>query len=281
MIGHKEDSLTLLAIRNNETGAYMPHDELQHSTQAFSVPLVETVQLDTTSTENSIVQRVQEQINDRIEYEGVVLQGQQGHMYKLKTLWYTSMAHASKAAGSHSNFLLEALKKRPTLEGIPAKNIWQAILADNADDVVASAVSLLMKAEKQSAADQLQLFSHDVQHGLTSLSSDFLAWCEKVRSADFGGIKEVNREATALAMTYGWGTQLVQAALRSDTVQLRTELVNKLRRLVQASDFEALYHLVHSDWESKKMHCIGDSTATTSVLRLDDFSKVLICCLVS
>ena len=88
VVDQPEDRLVLLAVRENESGKYIPRDVLQGWSWSYSIPLVARwsggVSID------KLVVRVRA-IDDA---EGIVIQFDDGHMVKVKSDWYVSMHRA-------------------------------------------------------------------------------------------------------------------------------------------------------------------------------------------
>jgi RNA ligase len=86
VLGYTEPMLTLLHVRMNNTGLYLPIDTLQSLADEFSIPIVETptdIDLSKISLEY-----LQERVATVEGKEGWVFQHASGEMYKLKTKWY-------------------------------------------------------------------------------------------------------------------------------------------------------------------------------------------------
>ena len=53
---------------------------------------------------------------------------------------------------------MEALKRRPTLEGLPPAVVWKALFHEKSDDILASAVSILNENKHSNQVERVKLF---------------------------------------------------------------------------------------------------------------------------
>jgi len=85
VLDHPEDSLTLLAIREIQTGEYVSFEFLKSVAKVYGVPVVK--QYDTIKDINQFLERTRGQSN----IEGYVIRFNTGHMIKVKTDWYVAL----------------------------------------------------------------------------------------------------------------------------------------------------------------------------------------------
>lgn len=111
--------LVLLALRHNETGKYIPYEEMKKDAESFNVTCIKELSLDK-SKFKSISQLVDHVSNIKF-IEGVVLRLEDDSMYKIKTKWY----HFAHKAKMHLqwNSLSEAA-------------VWILVLDNQVDDVL-------------------------------------------------------------------------------------------------------------------------------------------------
>lgn len=105
VIEHHTDKLTLLAIRHNLSGGYVPYEQLVKTCLFYNIPIVSPVSMSLLDI------RTQE------DTEGVVVRFNDGHMVKVKTDWYVRI-HKAK-----DNLLFE-------------KNVIKLILEEKLDDIL-------------------------------------------------------------------------------------------------------------------------------------------------
>ncbi|KAK3259837.1 hypothetical protein CYMTET_31191 [Cymbomonas tetramitiformis] len=172
VVRHAANSLTLLAIRNNRTGAYLPRKEVLRAAGAHRVPVVQETPLEEVvevgamanamvsagneagdEAANVDVRHIQRAVEKWVGSEGVVLvmagggRGA-GHqtMYKLKSSWWLATAAAAKQSGvRRQHFLPTLLRMRPTLDGAPLEALWSACLDPGADDILAACCTALRR----------------------------------------------------------------------------------------------------------------------------------------
>lgn len=92
VIAYKEPALTLLNVRNNETGEYIPYKQL-FSDSVLRPHLVKAFNVD--------VSRVIDILNDvktSQDIEGIVGLTKSGEMFKIKSDWYINVNHIKEAA---------------------------------------------------------------------------------------------------------------------------------------------------------------------------------------
>lgn len=89
VVDYPEDSLVLLAIRDNFTGAYFDRDELELISQKWNIPLVEVHNMANRSLEDIIAFT-----RELKGLEGFVIQFEDGHMVKIKADDYVRLHRA-------------------------------------------------------------------------------------------------------------------------------------------------------------------------------------------
>ena len=114
---YKEDELTLLHIRENESGRYLSEEEIKYLRPPF--PIVENVMHRFTGAgvPANIVSwdKLKEYAETTTGEEGVVIQFKSGDMVKLKTKWYSDLHHS--------------------ITFVRERDIARSVLADQVDDL--------------------------------------------------------------------------------------------------------------------------------------------------
>lgn len=87
---YKEPALTLLAIRNNETGEYFTRDALVRLAKGWEIPCVKSF---ITEFELSGLDWFKTSVVTDTNKEGYVIQFSNGQMVKMKTNWYMTLHH--------------------------------------------------------------------------------------------------------------------------------------------------------------------------------------------
>lgn len=107
VLSYPEDKLYLTAIRDQETGVYVPYSEMKATAEYYGVPLV------------PILGQNIDEVSKMENTEGIVIRYDDGvgHMYKLKTEWYV-LRHKSK----------DAIMRE--------KNVIEYCMTDKIDDVI-------------------------------------------------------------------------------------------------------------------------------------------------
>lgn len=90
VVEQPKDRLTLLAIRDNRNGKYFSRKLIEHLAGQFKIPVVEV--FDPITDMDSFVKKIRER--EDYDIEGVVIQFEDGHMFKLKTDIYVKMHRA-------------------------------------------------------------------------------------------------------------------------------------------------------------------------------------------
>lgn len=84
VLDYPEDQLYLLAIRNTQTGEYVPYEYLKAASQDANIPLVKSYDVAGASDINQII----EMVHNAEDSEGIVVRFDDGHMVKCKSAWY-------------------------------------------------------------------------------------------------------------------------------------------------------------------------------------------------
>ena len=104
VLDYPEDKLVLLAIREIESGEYLPVENVIATAGHYGVPVV-GARLESP-----------EAIRAKTDMEGIVVRFQDGHLLKIKSEWYLTL-HKAKESIAHE------------------KNVWKAVLESRADDL--------------------------------------------------------------------------------------------------------------------------------------------------
>jgi len=88
VIGYREPQLTLIAIRDNDTGKVLPPQELIEVGRQYDIPVAEVVHRDMP------VRRIAEEVLGYSDVEGVVGYTDDGRLFKQKARWYI-FAHSA------------------------------------------------------------------------------------------------------------------------------------------------------------------------------------------
>ncbi|CAN7294154.1 RNA ligase [Mesorhizobium amorphae] len=99
VIAYDQPSLTLLAARDNRTGRYSTHQELQSLADQFDVPLIPSLQMTISTRDFLTIARSEEGI------EGYVIVFDDGQRFKLKTAFYALRHKALSGLAYEKNIL--------------------------------------------------------------------------------------------------------------------------------------------------------------------------------
>ncbi|RVC47010.1 MAG: hypothetical protein EOS58_08625 [Mesorhizobium sp.] len=143
VIAYNRPSLTLLAARDNRTGLYSTYQELQSLAAEFDVPLIQSVQMTSSTRDFVTIARSQEGI------EGYVIAFDDGQRFKLKTAFY-ALRHKALSGLAHE------------------KNILAWVAEGAVDDVVP-----LLAAD---LAEELKAYQSVVVNGLNRHLGDLAAF---------------------------------------------------------------------------------------------------------
>lgn len=217
VIEHSYKSLTLLAIRNITTGEYIQYHEFCSFAKKYNIPFVDSVPISVNISETI------KKILDIPEIEGYVLRLENNDMYKIKTLWYTSLAQASKnGSKKNSSFLLELIKKRPIIKYIPIYRIYEACLNANLDDNIAMCCTLLNKLNANEDAKYLQYISTQFLNSIDYLHHKIIGWIENEEK------KEKSETIIQAMINSGWPNLMAIAYVKSK-FSAKDILIRKIR----------------------------------------------------
>lgn len=131
VIDHTEDSLVLLAIRNNVSGRYNSRKLLEVEAEYFGIPIVSVI-----DTANNI-DELSNEIRAQEGTEGVVLTFDNGHMLKIKSDWYVRLHRTKDAISSERKIVdlmlngnLDDLKPLMTKEDFDIINSYETDFTD-------------------------------------------------------------------------------------------------------------------------------------------------------
>eukprot|EP01065_Artemidia_motanka_P042951 TRINITY_DN5854_c0_g1_i2.p1 TRINITY_DN5854_c0_g1~~TRINITY_DN5854_c0_g1_i2.p1 ORF type:complete len:1237 (+),score=389.23 TRINITY_DN5854_c0_g1_i2:534-3713(+) len=239
VVQQQRSSLVMLALRRVDTGEYLPRiDWEQHATGAgIAVAPSVPIRAGTVSEAAAAASALDGK-------EGVVLTSPDGWMMKLKSVWYLSLVGGKG--------LVDVLRARPSLDGVPAPVVWRAILSEVADDVLPAARRMLSEAD----GDRLAAFAAAERDAEAALDSRLAAWGDQVR-ADGSSDKQRLQRAVAHACDAGWRQAVSTAYARggcSDAAR-REHLRRQLLSLAEAGRVDALSALGLPDWDGA-----GDAT---------------------
>jgi len=115
---YEKDELTLLQVRNNITGAYTPASGMDQESNMCPFPVVPNI-IDQFSTDGVVdYEKIREMQLTREGIEGVILQTDDGQMWKAKTKWYCDLHHS--------------------VTFTRWRDVARAVLADQSDDLKAA-----------------------------------------------------------------------------------------------------------------------------------------------
>jgi RNA ligase len=147
VVDYPEDQLILTAIRDTETGEYVPYAEMVEIAEHSGIPVVKAVDGLAVQDINLFVKQVREWDDG----EGVVLRFDTGHMVKVKADDYV-LRHKTKDSISQE------------------KNVIQVILDDSVDDLV----PLLTPQDAERLKDFQHSFWSNVDAAAISLAIQFV-----------------------------------------------------------------------------------------------------------
>jgi len=150
VVDHPKDRLVLLAIRDNQTGEYEPHETLLRVGEALDVEVVRQY----AGTIETMEKFIEEAREDK-EIEGYVIRFEDGHMLKVKADIYLSLHKAV----SHLQ---------------QEKDVWRIVLEDKADDLKA----ILMEDQR----DRLDTFQKELNEACFDLGRKLMS---EYNRADF------------------------------------------------------------------------------------------------
>eukprot|EP01105_Mastigella_eilhardi_P024991 TRINITY_DN6646_c0_g1_i1.p1 TRINITY_DN6646_c0_g1~~TRINITY_DN6646_c0_g1_i1.p1 ORF type:complete len:1877 (-),score=388.06 TRINITY_DN6646_c0_g1_i1:133-5763(-) len=253
VIEHAAQALELLALRHNERGDFIPYPELLASAAQYRLPVTPQVSLSALTQYVEKPLPVTEAISVVSAWEGkegVVLRYPDGHMYKVKSMWYVAQAEASKRAGAGVPPLLSLLRMCPAI-ALPAGAVWSTLLCGGcADDVLAACLSTLEMAGEAERARSLCAFARAVRARTAALLADILRWGEAFsKAADALPVGNRSRvHALSHFASLGWPPALLQSGARRDSARARSDLQDFLRVLCRDRAWLLLSHLLGVSW---------------------------------
>lgn len=138
VIDYPKDQLILTAIRENKSGKYLPYEKLVEYGSQHDIPVVKALDGNAAN-----IQQFLDQTKEIEDAEGFVIRFDNGHMCKVKGLWYMRI-HNTKEL-----FLFE-------------KNVWALVLNNELDDA-----KPFMSDEDKSLIDT---FAHEMEHRILQKS---------------------------------------------------------------------------------------------------------------
>lgn len=121
VLEYANDSLILLAIRNNKTGNYMKHTKVRELAQKHKIEITECV-VDDVEYNHKSVSELEKYIKSQPQIEGFVLVFEDnGEMHKIKTDWYFSKSNRKQKMENSFN---------------SERGVWKIILDQKIDDMV-------------------------------------------------------------------------------------------------------------------------------------------------
>lgn len=102
VIDHAQDSLVLLAIRDNVSGEYICRADVENEAARFGIPVVSLIE------KTNDIAELHERIRAQEGAEGVVVTFDNGHMIKIKSDWYVRL-HKTKDAISSERKIVDLL----------------------------------------------------------------------------------------------------------------------------------------------------------------------------
>lgn len=98
VLPYQEENLVLIAIRGLQSGWYMPFNVMEDIAKKYNIPCVKTHSI-------SDLENVMKHLSSSEGEEGVVLRFEDGHMIKVKSLWYIRLHKAKDAISSEKNIV--------------------------------------------------------------------------------------------------------------------------------------------------------------------------------
>lgn len=157
VIKHKEPHLVLTAMRNQTTGEYLDYAQLRVHAIHYDIPLVDCV-INSTDNINSFVNK----LSTESDIEGVVIRFSNGHMIKIKTLWYVAI-HKAK-----DNLMHE-------------KSVIDLILHDKVDDVL----PFLDEVDKKKLENYRDEFNKGLNNTITLIRDHYYPRAKEMSRKDF------------------------------------------------------------------------------------------------
>jgi RNA ligase len=101
VLDYPEDSLTLLAVRKNDTGEYIEYEKLKDIASTFGIPIIVTLGFREMLSNEQIVETAKA-LKDE---EGFVMVWPNGHRMKAKAEWYVTLHRAKEAIGREKDLI--------------------------------------------------------------------------------------------------------------------------------------------------------------------------------
>jgi predicted kinase len=238
---HKTASLILLSIRNMKTGDYMPYSEMCSLALKYNIPYVNKIDIE------GLIEDIVKQIIEIPQIEGSVLRLENNDMFKIKTVWYTSIAQASKnGSKKNTSFLLELIKKRPVIYDIPIYRIYEACLDPNFDDHISMCCTLLVKNNAKRDADYLQYISIQFMNAINNLNHKIINWIENEEK------KESNETIIQAMINTGWPNLLAMIFVKSKH-GAKDILIRKIKEKCTFCNYQEIEELLQISFEKTKI----------------------------
>ena len=158
VIKHKEPNLILTAIRNQITGEYFPSPIMRANALYWNIPVVNYVFSSTSPLTDGRIDDIEKQSDT----EGVVIRFENGHMLKVKTLWYVAI-HRAK-----DNLLYE-------------RRVIELILEDKVDDVI----GFLDNEDREHLAEYRDSFVKGLEKNIHQLKEEVYPKAKSMTRKDF------------------------------------------------------------------------------------------------
>ena len=107
VIDYEEENLILVAIRNNDSGLYLPYSSMMVNTMRHSIPYIKTY--DTKRLYKDNINSFVDEIRDMVDGEGIVIHFNDGHMIKIKSSWYVTLHRAKSLIENERDVLKTVL----------------------------------------------------------------------------------------------------------------------------------------------------------------------------
>ena len=221
VINHKEPNLILTAIRNQITGEYQDYTTMRVNALHWNIPLVNFVY----SSSQRMSDEYMKDLETSSDTEGIVIRFNNGHMLKIKTLWYVAI-HRAK-----DNLLHE-------------KRVVELILEDKVDDVLG-----FLDPEDRDRLDSYR----------TSFVNGLDASIKLLRDHYYPKAKSMSRKDFALGLgkEIPWSyTSIIFNCWDKSKDEIETEIMNTLRKsLTSQAKIDNTRHLWgNAVWNFKVLH---------------------------
>lgn len=170
IIDYKEKGLTLIAMRNIISGAYLTYPDQINAAKEFKIPCVNAEEFKVKNTTDLV-----SLIKDKKGLEGYVLRFEDGRMYKIKCKWYSDL-HRCK---SHLKW-----------NSLSEMHVWDLVLGNKVDDTIAT---LDTEEEKKKLQEFNDLIYNSIDKKVEELKNfvmkakevcqskkDFVSYCKDV-----------------------------------------------------------------------------------------------------